>query len=53
MQKVTTFLMFDGRAEEAMNFYSSLFDQSEIVVLLVMERTKLEKKALYFKLYFL
>ncbi len=31
MQKVTTFLMFDGRAEEAMNFYLSLFDQSEIV----------------------
>jgi len=30
-QKITTFLMFEGRAEEAMNFYISLFDQSEIV----------------------
>ena len=31
MQKVTTFLMFDGRAEEAMNLYTSLFKQSEIL----------------------
>ncbi|PIE93675.1 hypothetical protein CO726_19920 [Bacillus fungorum] len=30
-QKMTTFLMFEGKAEEAMNFYTSLFDQSEIV----------------------
>jgi predicted 3-demethylubiquinone-9 3-methyltransferase (glyoxalase superfamily) len=31
-QKITTFLMFqDGNAEEAMNFYISLFDNSEIV----------------------
>ncbi|CAH0346633.1 VOC family protein [Bacillus sp. CECT 9360] len=30
MQKVHTFLMFEGKAEEAMNFYTSLFDQSEI-----------------------
>lgn len=30
MSKITTFLMFDGKAEEAMNFYTSLFDQSEI-----------------------
>lgn len=30
--KITTFLMFqDGNAEEAMNFYISLFDNSEIV----------------------
>ena len=29
-QKVTTFLMFSGQAEEAMNLYTSLFDQSEI-----------------------
>ncbi|MGB9940790.1 VOC family protein [Methanosarcina sp.] len=28
-QKITTFLMFSGNAEEAMNFYISLFDQSE------------------------
>ncbi len=30
-QKITTFLMFSGSAEEAMNFYISLFDQSEII----------------------
>jgi len=30
-QKITTFLMFEGKAEEAMTFYTSLFDQSEIV----------------------
>lgn len=30
MQKVHTFLIFEGKAEEAMNFYTSLFDQSEI-----------------------
>lgn len=30
-QKITTFLMFSGNAEEAMNFYISLFDNSEIV----------------------
>ncbi len=34
MQKITTFLMFVGRvgrAEEAMNLYTSLFKQSEIL----------------------
>lgn len=31
MQKFTTFLMFSGRAEEAMNFYVSLFEGSRIV----------------------
>ena len=31
MQKVTTFLMFDGKAEEAMNLYTSLFRQSAIL----------------------
>ncbi|HHT7236703.1 MULTISPECIES: VOC family protein [Bacillus cereus group] len=30
-QKITTFLMFEGKAEEAMDFYTSLFNQSEIV----------------------
>lgn len=30
-QKIKTFFMFEGRAEEAMNFYTSLFDQSEII----------------------
>lgn len=31
MQKITTFLTFDGEAEAAMNFYVSLFPGSEIV----------------------
>jgi predicted 3-demethylubiquinone-9 3-methyltransferase (glyoxalase superfamily) len=30
-QKVTTLLMFDGKAEEAMNYYVSIFDQAEIL----------------------
>lgn len=30
MQKITTFLMFEGKAEEAMNFYISVFDGAEI-----------------------
>src|SRR5437763_3788083 len=30
-QKIMTFLMFDGKAEEAMNYYVSVFDQAEIV----------------------
>lgn len=29
-QKITPFFMFSGNAEEAMNFYTSIFDQSEI-----------------------
>jgi predicted 3-demethylubiquinone-9 3-methyltransferase (glyoxalase superfamily) len=31
MQKFTTFLLFEGKAEEAMNFYTSLFDNSKIL----------------------
>ena len=31
MQKIKTFLMFEGKAEEAMNFYTSLFEHSEIL----------------------
>ena len=31
MQKISTFLMFDGQAEEAMNFYTSLFEDSKIL----------------------
>lgn len=31
MQKITTFLMFEGQAEAAMTFYMSLFKDSEIV----------------------
>ena len=30
MQKITTFLMFPARAEEAVNFYVSLFDDARI-----------------------
>ncbi len=30
-QKITPFLMFSGQAEEAMNYYISIFDRSEIV----------------------
>jgi predicted 3-demethylubiquinone-9 3-methyltransferase (glyoxalase superfamily) len=29
--KITTFLMFEGDAEEAITFYTTLFDDSEIV----------------------
>ena len=29
-QKITTFLMFEGRAEEAMSFYVSVFDEAEV-----------------------
>ena len=31
MQKITPFLWFDGKAEEAMNFYISIFRNSKIV----------------------
>lgn len=30
-QKITTFLMFEGDAEEAMTFYLSLFDDAEVL----------------------
>ena len=30
-QKIHSFLMFEGAAEEAINLYTSLFDQSEII----------------------
>lgn len=30
MQKITPFLWFDGQAEEAMNFYTSIFGNSKI-----------------------
>ncbi len=32
-QKITTFLMFSGRAEEAMKFYISLFPNSSILAM--------------------
>jgi len=31
MQKITTFLWFDNQAEEAMNFYTSIFRNSKIL----------------------
>jgi len=31
MQKITPFLWFDGRAEEAVNFYTAIFPNSKIV----------------------
>lgn len=31
MYQVTTFLMFEGKAEEAMNYYISIFDNAEII----------------------
>ncbi|WP_406366441.1 VOC family protein [Streptomyces sp. NBC_01546] len=30
-QKITTFLMFEGRAEEALTFYTSLFEDAEVI----------------------
>src|SRR5262249_7567112 len=30
-QKITTFLWFDNNAEEAVNFYTSVFDNSKIL----------------------
>ncbi|HET9085968.1 MAG TPA: VOC family protein [Acidobacteriaceae bacterium] len=31
MQKITPFLWFDGNAEEAVNFYASIFENSKII----------------------
>ncbi|MDQ2979894.1 MAG: VOC family protein, partial [Acidobacteriota bacterium] len=31
MQKIAPFLWFDGKAEEAMNFYVSIFKNSRVV----------------------
>src|SRR5882724_1542428 len=31
MQKITPFLWFDGKAEEAMNFYISIFKNSKVI----------------------
>ena len=33
MQQITTFLMFEGKAEEAMNFYTSLFPNSKVLAI--------------------
>ncbi|MED4452817.1 VOC family protein [Metabacillus fastidiosus] len=40
MQKITTFLMFPGTAEEAMNYYTSIFNQSEIIHITYHEENK-------------
>ncbi len=32
-QKIYTFLLFSGQAEEAMNYYTHLFDDSEIITI--------------------
>ena len=31
MQKITTFLWFDNQAEEAVNFYMSIFKNSKVL----------------------
>ena len=31
MQKITPFLWFDGKAEEAMNYYVSIFKNSKVL----------------------
>ena len=31
MSKITPFLMFEGKAEEAINFYMSIFNDSELI----------------------
>jgi predicted 3-demethylubiquinone-9 3-methyltransferase (glyoxalase superfamily) len=33
MQKIVPFLWFDGKAEEAMNFYTAIFKNSKVVTL--------------------
>ncbi|TGT04474.1 VOC family protein, partial [Mesorhizobium sp. M8A.F.Ca.ET.213.01.1.1] len=33
MQKITTFLWFDGQAEEAMNHYISIFRNAKVLSL--------------------
>lgn len=38
MQKITPFLWFDDKAEEAMNFYTSILRIQRLEALLVMEK---------------
>ena len=40
MQKITPFLWFDGKAEEAMNFYISIFKNSKIVSVYAIWRSR-------------
>ena len=39
MQKITPFLWFDGKAEEAAKFYTSIFENSKIVSITEMSAT--------------
>ena len=39
MQKITPFFWFDGKAEEAANFYTSIFKNSKIVYITQMSST--------------
>ena len=43
-QKIIPFLMFDGKAEEALNFYTSLFKQAEILSITRYETKEAGKK---------
>ena len=40
MQKITPFLWFDGKAEEAANFYTSIFKNSKIVSIYSLRRRR-------------
>jgi len=40
MQKITTFLMFEGHAEEAMHFYMTLFPDAEIISIVRFSETE-------------
>lgn len=40
MHKITPFLWFDNQAEEAMNFYVSIFKNSKTGTITVMERAR-------------
>jgi predicted 3-demethylubiquinone-9 3-methyltransferase (glyoxalase superfamily) len=43
-QKIKTFLMFDSRSEEAMKFYTSLFERSEMIAIDAMAQMKWAKR---------
>ncbi|MER5175706.1 MAG: VOC family protein [Candidatus Nitrosocosmicus sp.] len=38
MQKITPFLWFNNNAEEAANFYTSIFKNSKLKVSIIMEK---------------
>jgi len=44
-QKITPFLWFDNQAEEAVNFYTSIFKNSKVRALLAMAKLDLGPKA--------